>query len=220
MSDMNFGVNLLPVSNKSNSLGSSSKKWDDIYVDKINGQSPTDVDALSSAMAIIVNGNTVPATIAEGQYVYIKNSTVLSDGLYKTITTVPSETVITAQTASTYFTAVSGGLGSEVASLNINLGTKFTVISGSSNIIIDTQKCIHLKDAKMVWIKFTIASSSASSYIFYGFPNVTENTCMIPIYKRSATDTAIYSMRIDPGGSASANGTIPVGSYIAVGFYM
>lgn len=224
MADMNFGVNLLPVNNKSNSLGSSSKKWDDIYADKINGQSPTDLnDSLSatqSSIAIIVNGNAVPATIAEGQYVYIKNSTVLSEGLYTTITAVPSGTVITAQTAATYFTSVSGGLGSEVTSLNINLGTQFTVRSDSSNITIDTQKCIHLKDAKMVWIKFTIASSSASSYIFHGFPNVTENTCMIPIYKQSATETAIYSMRIDPSGSASANGTIPVGSYIAVGFYM
>lgn len=113
MADMNFGVNLLPVSNKSNSLGSSSKKWDNVYVDKINGKSPTalndSLSATQSGIAIIVDGDTVTTTISEGQYVYIKGSTVLAEGLYTAITAVSFGTVITAQTAATYFTAVSGG---------------------------------------------------------------------------------------------------------------
>lgn len=67
------------------------------------------LSAIQSSVAIIVDGNTVTTTIAEGQYVYIKGSTILAEGLYTANSAVPSGTVITAQTAATYFTAVSGG---------------------------------------------------------------------------------------------------------------
>lgn len=45
MSDMNFGVNLLPDQTGTRDLGSSSKKWDNVYTETING---TDVDTLGT----------------------------------------------------------------------------------------------------------------------------------------------------------------------------
>lgn len=58
-----------------------------------------------SNIAIIVNGNKTTTTISEGQYVYIKNSTVLTEGLYTAKSNVPSGTTV----STTYFSAVSGG---------------------------------------------------------------------------------------------------------------
>lgn len=58
-----------------------------------------------SSIAIIVNGNKATTTITEGQYVYIKNSTILSEGLYTAKSNVPSGTTV----STTYFSAVSGG---------------------------------------------------------------------------------------------------------------
>jgi len=63
------------------------------------------LSAIQSSIAIIVDGDTVTTTIAEGQYVYIKGSTVLAEGLYTANSAVPSGTTV----SNTYFTAVSGG---------------------------------------------------------------------------------------------------------------
>lgn len=106
---MNFGVNLLPVSNKSNSLGSSSKKWDDIYVDKINGQTPTDAGIPSSAIAITVDGDTASMAVPVGGYAYIKNNTHgLADGNY-TNTSSAAFPASGGTADGTVFAAISGG---------------------------------------------------------------------------------------------------------------
>jgi hypothetical protein len=63
------------------------------------------LSAIESSIAIIVNGNTTSTTIAAGQYVYIKGSTILTEGLYTANSAVPSGTTV----SSTYFAPVSGG---------------------------------------------------------------------------------------------------------------
>ena len=45
MSDMNFGVNVLPTTTETYNLGSSTKKWDNVYTETLNG---TDVDTLGT----------------------------------------------------------------------------------------------------------------------------------------------------------------------------
>lgn len=63
------------------------------------------LSAIESSIAIIVSGNTTSTTISAGQYVYIKGSTVLAEGLYTANSAVPSGTTI----ATNLFSAVSGG---------------------------------------------------------------------------------------------------------------
>ena len=41
--NMNFGVDLLPISDKNYNLGSSDKKWN-LYVNQINGNTPSLTD--------------------------------------------------------------------------------------------------------------------------------------------------------------------------------
>lgn len=62
---------------------------------------------LSSALAIVVDGNKSTISASYGQYVLVKNSTIanVSDGLYTAAQTIPANTAIDA----TYLTAVSGG---------------------------------------------------------------------------------------------------------------
>ena len=76
------------------------------------------------AIAIIVDGDTAGMAVAPGAYAYIKNNTHgLAEGLYKNKSSSAFPT--SGGTAdSTVFEAVSGGLGSEVTSLNSKISTK------------------------------------------------------------------------------------------------
>ena len=78
-----------------------------------------DVAAPAEAVAYIVDGNKAAVSIAQGKYVTLINSSIsgLSDGLYKAAQAITANTAID----STYLTAVSGGLGEEVSSLNTQI---------------------------------------------------------------------------------------------------
>ncbi len=75
------------------------------------------IAATQSGVAIIVNGDTASMAVPVGGYAYIKNNTHgLTEGLYKN--TSSSAFPTSGGTAnSSVFTAVSGGIGSEVLSL-------------------------------------------------------------------------------------------------------
>ena len=64
---------------------------------------------------------------------------------------------------------------------------------------------------------FTL-SEDVSGVLFTDFRNVAVGNSIIPIYKVSAAETAVYSMRIS-NGTANANGSIPAGQYVAMGLY-
>lgn len=98
------------------------------------------VDKLQHGMAIIVDGDTCATAVPVGGYAYVRNNTHgLAEGLYQN--TSNAAFPVSGGTAnSTVFTAVSGGLGSEVASLNskiVNIGatqsTNGTVSSIANN---------------------------------------------------------------------------------------
>lgn len=74
--------------------------------------------AVPGSIAIIVDGDTAGMAVAPGAYAYIKNNTHgLAEGLYRNKSS--SAFPVSGGTAnSTVFEAVSGGLGSEVTSLN------------------------------------------------------------------------------------------------------
>ena len=71
---------------------------------------------------------------------------------------------------------------------------------------------------KFVWIMFTLSAQSGG-VLFTGFSDVAVQNSIIPIYKVSATETAMYSMRVGSSGAANANGNIPAGQYVAMGIY-
>ena len=105
-------------------------------------------------------------------------------------------------------------------SLNSNIGADFTVTAGT-NVTINSQRCQHLNGTtkvKFVWIMFTLSAQSGG-VLFTGFSDVAVQNSIIPIYKVSATETAIYSMRVGTNGAANANGNIPTGQYVAMGIY-
>lgn len=86
-----------------------------------------DVETLQNGIAIIVDGDTAAASVPVGGYAYIKNNThSLAEGLYKNTGSGAFPTS-GAQATSSYFTAVSGGIGSEVAALNSNLIKPFDI---------------------------------------------------------------------------------------------
>ena len=79
MADMNFGVDLLPVSNQSNKLGSSSKKWDDIYVDKINNKNIIDIVYPVGSIYMSVT-STSPAVLFGGTWEQLENRFLIGAG--------------------------------------------------------------------------------------------------------------------------------------------
>lgn len=70
-------------------------------------QQANETETVENSLAIIVEGDTSAAGASEGQYVYLKDSTITgcNDGLYTAAQAIPADTVID----STYLTAVSGG---------------------------------------------------------------------------------------------------------------
>jgi hypothetical protein len=80
------------------------------------------VENLSGGIAIVAVGNTHDA-IAQGQYVYIREHGTLAEGLYKATAAIATNGTLSVSNVS----AVSGGLGAEVSSLN----SKIAANSGS-----------------------------------------------------------------------------------------
>ena len=74
MSDMNFGVNLLPVTDSTYALGSDAKRWSGIFVDEINGMDPESFGGASVKRYTV----TIPTT-----------GWTLSNGLYHVSVFVP-----------------------------------------------------------------------------------------------------------------------------------
>ena len=101
------------------------------------------------------------------------------------------------------------------------IGADFVITPANSSVTINSQRCEMLKvgaNVKFVWVMFTL-SETVDAELFSGFQFVAVNNSIVPIYKVSATETAIYSMRIVTSGIAHANGNIPAGQYLAVGIY-
>ena len=89
--------------------------------------------ANNDEIGIVVTGNktAVGITASQGQYVIVRNSTISGkpDGLYKAAQAIPAATAIDG----TYLTAVPGGLGAEVASLN----SKINILGANTDAISD-----------------------------------------------------------------------------------
>ena len=118
-----------------------------------------DVAAPAEAVAYIVDGNKAAVSIAQGKYVTLINSSIsgLSDGLYKAAQAITANTAID----STYLTAVSGGLGEEVSSLN----TQITTLN--SNIAMFKKQTTYSDTARTETITvadYTIVMIVATSY--------------------------------------------------------
>lgn len=80
MSNMNFGVNLIPTANNTYDLGTSEKKWN-LYVNTINGLDAADLVAMHNKVEFIVGTQesststllgvtTNIGTIAAGKIIY------------------------------------------------------------------------------------------------------------------------------------------------------
>lgn len=59
MADIKFGVNLLPLTNLSGTIGSSTQKWSDVYATNFHGKA----DEADTGFKILVNPSTAPTAV-------------------------------------------------------------------------------------------------------------------------------------------------------------
>ena len=123
----------------------------------------TDTDLIRSEIGIIVDGNKSALGASTGQYVILKNSTITgkTDGLYKAAQAIPANTAIDGS----YLTAVSGGLGAEVASANSSIST----LNGkmSNNLNVDKMRFVVARNSDR--FSFDVGSSDgATAFVFSG----------------------------------------------------
>ena len=183
---------------------------------------------VADGLAILATGDT-HAQIAKGQFVYVRNhgtangfsgTAVLADGLYVATAAINANGSLTTSNLAADGAGGLNALKADYDALNSNIGADFSVTAGSSSVTINAQRCEFLKGAnnvKYVWIMFTL-SEDVGGVLFTNFRNVAVGNSIIPIYKVSAAETAVYSMRIS-NGTANANGSIPAGQYMAMGLY-
>ena len=92
------------------------------------------VNNVEKAVAIIANGNTHVA-LNSGDYVYIRNHTSLSEGLYKATEAIAQNGTLTSSNT----TAITKGLGGQVTELNNKVGK--IVSAGKSATNTSTGQC-------------------------------------------------------------------------------
>ena len=109
-------------------------------------KSSASLENLSGGIAIVAVGNTHVA-ISQEQYVYVREHGTLSEGLYKALSNIASNATLSTSNLS----AVSGGLGAEVSSLNSKIETIEDISTYiSSNIadfeVLNAKKWGHIVD--------------------------------------------------------------------------
>lgn len=126
-------------------------------MDKID----TAANGLEAGIAIVSNNNTHTA-VSKGQYVYVRNHGTLSEGMYKANSNIAANGTL----SNSNVTAVSGGLGADVASnadaittLNSKTATMCNVKKG--NIAANTSATIAI--TKPAFLSIARASVSAST---------------------------------------------------------
>lgn len=117
------------------------------------------ITTVSGEIAIIVDGNSVNQSLTTGDYIVLMNSTIsgVTDGLYKMAANVASNTAIVAAN----LTAVSGGIGSQVKTLNGQI-SPFISGKGLWNGDIDSYKTTGCG-----WIQRASASGTQPSNFLY-----------------------------------------------------
>jgi len=94
--------------NTNNTTGTwNNNAWDRVSVADELADHKNTLNHLENGLAIIVDGNSCASGASQGQYVYLKDSTIAgyADGLYTAAQAIPANTAIDG----TYLTAVSGG---------------------------------------------------------------------------------------------------------------
>ena len=119
MADMKFGANLHPNTTSTYSLGTSSKKWDNIYLNKINNVDAAVVSSLRLLLASEIEGTTQTPTISDGNLTKI----VHKDGSNNTIRT---DTISVSSSQVTETRVLNTG---ETAVITTNLSTLVTTIA-------------------------------------------------------------------------------------------
>lgn len=99
------------------------------------------VAAVDSGLAIVSNGNTHVA-ITSGQYVYIRNHSSLSEGLYKATAAIAANVALTTSNVTKLTTGSANDLKNSIDSLNSQIASQSSVGSFSNetqlNTILDT----------------------------------------------------------------------------------
>ena len=122
------------------------------------------ISASQRSIAIIVDGDTAGATVAPGQYAYLKNNTHgLAEGLYQN--TSNAAFPASGGTAnSTVFTVVPGGLGSEFTSLNSNTVKKTDRVAIDRNVDDSLDDCNNATEVGFYRIIVTTANRPSWEY--------------------------------------------------------
>jgi len=122
LSNMNFGVNVLPTTTNTFTLGTSAKKWDDIYIDKLNGVDAEVVASIRLLLASEIEGTSQTPTISNGNLTQIVHKDGSNNTIRTDVISVGSTQVVETRTLNTGASAV----------ITTNLSTLVTTITYTS----------------------------------------------------------------------------------------
>ena len=121
-----------------------------------NATAITNVDSdITSAMAIVVDGDTAPQNIAQGSYVYIKNHSLLDTGMYHATSAISEDEEITSSNVTADSDGVANALKSNIPSVINSLNSDSTTAALSA---------AQGKALKQQFAKNTISGGNLNSY--------------------------------------------------------
>ena len=155
------------------------------------------LSATQEGIAIVATGDT-HAAISSGQYVYVRGHGTLSEGLYKANAAIAEDATLT----SSNVTAVSAGLGGELATLNSKITTKD--VSGSITVSSTTgtisQKTAY-RTGNIVSLAFILTLTTTVSSASLGCSaTFTAGSGLKPINRQAggSNDVNVLGINIDP----------------------
>lgn len=154
------------------------------------------LSAAQESIAIVADGNT-HAAITSGQYVYVRGHGTLSEGLYKASTAIAEDATLT----SSNLTAVSSGIGGEVAALNSKIAT--SDVSGSITVTSTTgdisQKTAY-RTGNVVSLAFVLTLTKTVSSAALGCSATFTSSALKPINRQpgGTNDVNVLGLNINP----------------------
>lgn len=182
------------------------------------------IDGIEDAIAIVANNNTHGA-ISSGQFVYVKNHSTLTEGLYKATTNIAANATLS---SSNLVSDSAGGLNaltSDIATLNSILANLFATVNAftparSGDVI--SGGYIKVGKAVIVSFKITLASNvSANTAIVANSPNanISGNLSISGFADAYGKRGNLFMLR-DYDGTLITNTDMEAGAYVFSGCYI
>ena len=138
---------------------------------------------LQNSIGYVCDGNTCAASVAAGQYVILKNSTITgcADGLYTAAQAIPANTAIDA----TYLTAVTGGAANSLNDAIMNI--KSITLGGMQLIEVSTNITIPDGTSSIQFVEIDLSSFTPSGKTIVSATEIRLNNYVLPYKSTDGT---------------------------------